>query len=93
MRGNFINGAEAAKIGMINYALAPDQVMGKARELAQELADGPTWAIRWSKLAVQQVAQAAGEPDSGRVARLRNDDLRYGRSERSRARVRREAQT
>ena len=34
--------------------LPPDQVMGKARELAQELADGPTWAIRWSKLAVNK---------------------------------------
>jgi enoyl-CoA hydratase len=54
MRGNFINGAEAGRIGMVNYAIAPEQVMGKARELAQELADGPTWAIRWSKLAVNK---------------------------------------
>jgi enoyl-CoA hydratase/carnithine racemase len=28
--------------------------MPKARELAQELADGPTWAIRWSKLSVNK---------------------------------------
>jgi enoyl-CoA hydratase len=28
--------------------------MTKSRELAQELADGPTWAIRWSKLAVNK---------------------------------------
>ncbi|HVN27604.1 MAG TPA: enoyl-CoA hydratase-related protein [Candidatus Binataceae bacterium] len=54
MRGNFINGAEAGRIGMVNYAVAPEQVMPKARELAQELADGPTWAIRWSKLAVNK---------------------------------------
>jgi enoyl-CoA hydratase len=54
MRGNFISGAEAGKIGMVNYAVAPEQVMTKARELAQELADGPTWAIRWSKLAVNK---------------------------------------
>jgi enoyl-CoA hydratase len=54
MRGHFINGAEAGRIGMVNYAVAPDQVMAKARELAQELADGPTWAIRWSKLAVNK---------------------------------------
>ena len=51
MRGNFISGAEAGRIGMVNYAVGPDDVMTKARELAQELADGPTWAIRWSKLA------------------------------------------
>ena len=54
MRGNFINGAEAGRIGMVNYAVAPEQVMSKARELAQELADGPTFAIRWSKLAVNK---------------------------------------
>jgi enoyl-CoA hydratase len=51
MHGHFINGVEAARIGMVNYAVAQDQVMAKARELTQELADGPTWAIRWSKLA------------------------------------------
>ena len=54
MRGNFINGAEAGRIGMVNYAVAPDEVISKARALAQELADGPTWAIRWSKLSVNK---------------------------------------
>jgi enoyl-CoA hydratase/carnithine racemase len=54
MRGNFITGAEAGRIGMVNYAVAPEQVLSKARELAQELADGPTLAIRWSKLAVNK---------------------------------------
>jgi enoyl-CoA hydratase len=54
MRGNFINGAEAGRIGMVNYAVAPEQVMPRARELAQELADGPTLAIRGSKLAVNK---------------------------------------
>ncbi|MBI3796491.1 MAG: enoyl-CoA hydratase/isomerase family protein [Deltaproteobacteria bacterium] len=54
MRGNFITGADAHRIGMVNYAVAPDQVMIRALELAQELADGPTWAIRWSKLAVNK---------------------------------------
>jgi len=54
MRGHFINGAEAGRIGMVNYAVPPEQVIAKARELAQELADGPTWAIRWSKLAVNK---------------------------------------
>jgi enoyl-CoA hydratase len=54
MRGNFISGAEAGRIGMVNYAVEPESVMSKARELAQELADGPTWAIRWSKLSVNK---------------------------------------
>lgn len=54
MRGNFISGAEAGRIGMVNYAVPPDQVLPRAREIAQELADGPTAAIRWSKLAVNK---------------------------------------
>ncbi len=54
MRGNFINGAEAGRIGMVNYAVEQELVMPKARELAQELADGPTLAIRWSKLSVNK---------------------------------------
>ena len=54
MRGNFISGAEAGRIGMVNYAVGPEDVMSRARELARELADGPTLAIRWSKLAVNK---------------------------------------
>ena len=54
LRGNFISGAEAGRIGMVNYAVGPEDVMSRARELARELADGPTWAIRWSKLAVNK---------------------------------------
>ena len=54
MRGHDITGAEAWRIGMVNYAVAPEEVMTKAGALAQELADGPTWAIRWSKLAVNK---------------------------------------
>ena len=58
MTGNFISGAEAAKIGLVNYALPKDQVMPKARELARQLADGPTWAIRWTKLAVNKTIKS-----------------------------------
>ncbi len=54
MRGHLVNGAEAAKMGLVNYAVPPEEVLPKARALAQELADGPTWAIRWSKLSVNK---------------------------------------
>jgi len=54
MLGDSMTGADAARIGLVNYALPADQVLPKARELAQRLADGPTWAIRWSKLAVNK---------------------------------------
>ncbi|MBI5909234.1 MAG: enoyl-CoA hydratase/isomerase family protein [Betaproteobacteria bacterium] len=54
MRGKIINGAEAAQMGLVNYAVPTEAVLPKAREIAQELADGATWAIRWSKLSVNK---------------------------------------
>ncbi len=54
MRGTFISGSEAAKMGLVNHAVPGDQVLSKAREIAGELADGPTWAIRWTKLSVNK---------------------------------------
>ena len=38
MLGDTITGADAARIGLVNYALPAEQVMPKARELAQRLA-------------------------------------------------------
>lgn len=54
MRGHLVAGAEAAKMGLVNYAVPLDEVLPRARAIAQELADGPTWAIRWSKLSVNK---------------------------------------
>ena len=54
MLGDSLTGADAAKIGLVNYAVPKVEVLPKARELVQRLADGPKWAIRWSKLAVNK---------------------------------------
>ena len=35
-----------------------EQVYAKAREIAEELANGPTWAIRWTKLSVNKQLKA-----------------------------------
>lgn len=54
MRGTMLTGSEAAKIGLVNYAVPGAEVPAKALEIARELADGPTWAIRWTKLSVNK---------------------------------------
>jgi enoyl-CoA hydratase len=54
MTGKLINAVEAERIGLVNHAVPPNDVLPKARELAQELADGPTWAIRYTKIAVNK---------------------------------------
>jgi enoyl-CoA hydratase len=55
MMGDLINGVEAERIGLVNYSVPKDEVMSKALELAQKLADGPTWAIRWTKASINKV--------------------------------------
>lgn len=55
MRGTLLKGREAEHLGLVNHLAPKDQVLAKAREIAIELANGPTWAIRWTKLSVNQI--------------------------------------
>ena len=50
MTGDLMTAAEAERIGLINHVVPQAQVMPKAMELAHRLANGPTLAIRWTKL-------------------------------------------
>jgi enoyl-CoA hydratase len=55
MRGTLLQGAEAHRIGLVNHAVPADQVVETARSIARELADGATWAVRWTKLSVNKM--------------------------------------
>ncbi len=57
MRGTLLSGEEAERIGLVNHVVAPEEVLPKARAIAQELADGPSWAIRWTKLSINQIVK------------------------------------
>jgi enoyl-CoA hydratase len=54
MTGDFIAAPEAERIGLINRALPADEVLPAARALAERLANGPTWAIRWTKASINK---------------------------------------
>jgi enoyl-CoA hydratase len=55
MRGSLIVGKDAERIGLVNHAVPIEEVLPKATMIAQELADGATWAIRWTKLSVNRI--------------------------------------
>jgi enoyl-CoA hydratase len=55
MRGTIMTGVEAERIGLVNYSVPKEEVLGKALEIARELAEGPALAIRWTKLSVNKV--------------------------------------
>lgn len=54
MTGDMIEAVEAERIGLINKALPPDEVLPAAMALAERLANGPIKAIQWTKMSVNQ---------------------------------------
>ena len=55
MTGDFIAAPEAERIGLVNRVLPLDEVLPAANALAERLANGPTWAIRWTKASVNKI--------------------------------------
>jgi enoyl-CoA hydratase len=54
LTGRLVDGAEAVRRGLAHYAVAPDQVLAKARELAREIATAAPLAVRWTKRSIYQ---------------------------------------
>ena len=57
LRGLLVKGREAERLGLVNHCKPAGEVLDYARAIAQELADGPSWAIRWTKLSINQVVK------------------------------------
>jgi enoyl-CoA hydratase len=57
LTGDWLPAPEAHRYGMINYCLPAEEVMPKAREIALRLANGPTWAIRWTKTSINKIVR------------------------------------
>ena len=55
MTGDFIDAREAERIGLVNHVVPQDELMPAAQAMAERLANGATWAIRWTKAAVNKV--------------------------------------
>jgi len=55
MTGDIISAVEAERIGLINHVVPADQLMEKAMAFATRLANGPTKAIRWTKVSVNKI--------------------------------------
>jgi len=52
MTGELMSAAEAERIGLINHAVAADQLDARVDSFADRLAAGPPQAIRWTKVSV-----------------------------------------
>jgi len=56
LTGRIVTGAEAAELGLVNRAVAPDAVADTARELAREIATAAPLAVRWTKQSIYRHA-------------------------------------
>jgi enoyl-CoA hydratase len=54
LTGRIVSGAEAADAGLVNYAVAADEVLPKALELAREIASAAPLAVRWTKRSIHR---------------------------------------
>jgi enoyl-CoA hydratase/carnithine racemase len=81
--GRLISGAEAAELGFANYAVAPDEVLPKAQELAREVASCAPIAVRWTKRSLYRNVSwdptTAAEIEAGVQSRtVETEDFREG---------------
>src|SRR5437899_4925391 len=60
LTSEFIDGKEAERIGLVSLAVPADQLMPKALEVADKLAQGSQMAIRWTKRSLNNWLRMAG---------------------------------
>jgi enoyl-CoA hydratase/carnithine racemase len=83
LTGRIISGAEATELGLVHYAVDADQVLGKARELASEIAGCAPLAVRWTKRSIYRGIdwdpRRAAELEAHAQSRtLETEDVREG---------------
>ncbi len=49
LTGDMLTAAQALELGLINHAVAPDQLDAKVQEIVDKILANPRWAVRWTK--------------------------------------------
>ena len=57
MSGRLVSGEDAAQMGLVNHCVPADELLAQATGFARELANGPIAAVRWTKMAINQLLQ------------------------------------
>jgi len=81
--GRLVSGEEAAQLGLANYAVAEDQVLPRAQDLARDIASSAPIAVRWTKRSLYQNADwdpvpAAYAEAHAQSRTLETDDSKEG---------------
>ncbi|MBI3965531.1 MAG: enoyl-CoA hydratase/isomerase family protein [Chloroflexi bacterium] len=60
LTADFVDGKEAERIGLVSKCLPRTEVLPEALRIARQLADGPQWAIRFTKRSLNQWLRLGG---------------------------------
>jgi len=60
LTSDFIDGKEAERIGLVSLCVPADQLLPRAFEVADKLANGSQLAIRWTKRSLNNWLRMAG---------------------------------
>ncbi|MBI3969472.1 MAG: enoyl-CoA hydratase/isomerase family protein [Chloroflexi bacterium] len=52
--GDLIDAAQAKEMGLVHQVTTAEELLPAATAYARKLADGPTWAIRWTKVSLNK---------------------------------------
>jgi enoyl-CoA hydratase len=55
LTGDMMRATEAARMGLINYAVPADELDAKVDEMVGKISGNPRWAVRWTKTAINLV--------------------------------------
>lgn len=75
LSGRTIDAAEALRLGCVNEVVAPDRLMARAMEKAQELASVSPSSVKATKRVLNSMAIAEGLPESLQYSRVVQADL------------------
>jgi enoyl-CoA hydratase len=61
LRGSLVSGQVAGETGLVNHAVAREDVLPCAMDIAREIAANPPWAVRYTKAAVNKWLRTQAE--------------------------------
>ncbi|MDE0005280.1 MAG: enoyl-CoA hydratase-related protein [Rhodospirillaceae bacterium] len=76
MTGDVLSAVEAEKLGLVNFVVDDDELMPRAMEIANRLAEGPSLAISASKVGINRYMQFVSNLVLPYVIALERDSLR-----------------
>jgi enoyl-CoA hydratase len=59
LTGDLISGEQAARMGLVNYAVPKEELDAKVAQMCAKILGNPRWAVRWTKTVMNQQLRAA----------------------------------